>query len=108
MKINNNDFENYLKMQKPHDSLESANEAINRFMNVIQESRNDLVIAEAHIIVKVRFLHNGDQVEAYSGGHFGNSLEAPAMCAWSIGQAEVERKANISKLLSGKNTVKAV
>ncbi len=94
-----NDLANYRKMCEPYPDNETADANLSAFFDAVEKARKEYGVMDVHIIVKVNILQAGEECLAMANAHFGNTLEAAGMCAWSLGK-EQEEKINA---LIGKN-----
>lgn len=84
---------NYRILSEPIPSQEEANRMLASFMDAVEKARKEFHIQDVHVIVKMNILNpQGTEQGALSSAHFGHSLEAAPMCAWSLGHAEAEFK----------------
>lgn len=81
-----NDFANYRKMSEPFASPEEADQALRRFFEIVELARKECRIMDVHVIAKIIITREDVDAAAMGSAHFGNSLEAIPMCAWSLGQ----------------------
>lgn len=94
-----NDFANYRKLSQPFENPEQANAAISGFFQAIEEARKEWHITDAHIIIRVNVTSGDTEGPAMASAHFGNTLEAEAMCAWGLGQESAHRIAAVRELM---------
>lgn len=85
-KKNVHDPENYRKMSEPFTTSEEANEALNKFFDLVEDARRQCRIMDVHVIVKMNIVDGAGMTAA----HYGNSLEAAPMCAWALGQSQAD------------------
>lgn len=93
------DPENYAKMSVPFDNGNQADEALKNFFDAVEKARNEFKITDAHVIVKISIKREGETGAAMSSAHFGHSLEAEGMCAWSLGYEGANRRNTIERLM---------
>ena len=97
-----NDPENYRKMSEPFENIEKANEAINTFLDLVEKARNVCHIADVHVIIRFSVLGaDGKEGDAITSAHFGFSMNAAQMCAWSLGREEASAKEMLRELMAG-------
>jgi len=80
------DFKNYRKMCEPFQTPDEAQGALKNFFDSVETLRNVTHMMDVHIIVKMNILRDGEETHAIVNAHFGNPLEGPNMCMWSIGE----------------------
>lgn len=84
-----NDFENYRKMQEPHENTEAAELSVNAFFQVAEAARNHFRIMDADIIVQVAYKDKeGQERTAMCTAHFGDSLKSLSMLTWALEEAK--------------------
>lgn len=84
---------NYRKMSEPIPSQEEANKLLAGFMEAVEKARNEFHMQDVHVIVQMNIMNpQGNEQGALSSAHFGHSLHAAPMCAWSLGHAEADFK----------------
>lgn len=97
-----NDPANYRRLSEPFESPEAAREAINTFWDAVAAARNASGMTDVHVIVRINVVSDaGDEGVVITAAHFGNSIEAEAMCAWALGQEAALRESTIGKFLKG-------
>ena len=96
-----NDFGNYRKMSEPFASSEEATAALETFFDLVGKARNQCHIADAHVIVEINVMNEEKEGTGISSAHFGNSLIAAGMCAWSLGQEQANHENAIRELMKG-------
>ena len=97
-----NDPNNYRKMSEPFENTEIANGFVDKFFNLVEAARNDCHIADVHVILQFGVLSaDGKEGTAITSAHFGFSMNAAQMCAWSLGQEEANAKEVLRELMAG-------
>lgn len=98
-----NDPENYRKMSEPFADIDKANEAIDKFFDMVEKARNECRISDAHVIVQFGVIgKEGKEGTAITAAHFGFSMNAARMCAWSLGQEQAAQENIIREFVKGK------
>lgn len=98
------DMANYLELSEPFEDGEAANEALSKFYSALSDLRRKHRFPDVHVIIQVNVRHGGEVGRGLSSAHFGNSAEAPAMCAWSYGKEQAEHQKRLDKLLAASQT----
>ena len=96
-----NDIPNYLKLSEPFADANQANRAVEAFYAEVAELRKEHNLPDVHVVVRVNIDHGEHVGSALSSAHFGNSMEAAPMCAWSYGRERAQYKAHLGKLMNG-------
>jgi hypothetical protein len=92
-----NDEEAFEKASQPFGDRETANKAINGFLDEVYELRKKYGIANVLIGIKDSIKSEGCVMTC---AQFGNSIEQEAMAAYMYGHAVSDRQRMISELLN--------
>jgi hypothetical protein len=88
----------YREMCKPHADMDTANKALNAFMEAVQEARERFLIPNVVVSVATFYEANGDELEAATFGQWGDQLRHESMIAWTLGQIQRDRQNMIAGL----------
>lgn len=93
--------DHWLEMQKPLDSVDAADKAIEGFWDEVYALRTKYRIAGIYVICKVRMVYEtGKPCEAFASMHAGNELEREAMTAWAFGREQSARQERMLQLFT--------
>jgi hypothetical protein len=81
---------NYRAMLVPHESIDAANAAWNKFLDVVEKARKEFRIADVHVLARMHVSTEAGEMATQASSHYGNGMEALAMLAEAYG-AERER-----------------
>ena len=96
-----NDPENYRKMSEPFASPKEAEAALEKFFDLVEKARNECHIADVHCIVRMNVMHGKKEGTGITSGHYGYSVNAASMCAWSLGQEQAKNEEMLRELQKG-------
>lgn len=95
-----NDPANYRALSEPFENSDTANQAIEKFFDMVQEARKVCKIQDVHVLVKFHIIQDEVEKVAITSGHLGNSVEGLGMCVWGI-KSELETQGlSIKEFLS--------
>lgn len=99
-----NDPNTYLEMSKPHESVDKANEDLEKFYEEVSELRKKYKLREVFVIVETPVIFNSEEEfsDSISNCYFGNALNKERICTYAYGQAKQEQEEMIGKYLKGK------
>jgi hypothetical protein len=89
-----NDVANYRKMQEPLQP-EYADEALQKFFEVVKSARKEFHIMDVHIIVMMNILNEETEGYAMSSAHFGNTLTGADMLVFGLIQNQEQLETDI-------------
>lgn len=100
MKTEKIDLENYYKMSEPFESPDEINKAIAEFNIELGELRKKYKIADMLVVLmdSVKYATKTGQIMITLT--YGNSLNVPIMAAYAHGQAQVDSREMINKLMA--------
>lgn len=94
---------NYHKMSQPHETPISANEALEKFYEKVEEARNEFKISDVLIVTKdSAYYPDGEVGHFMIHAQYGNQLNGVAMAAYAYGQLQAEQRELLNKLVAGK------
>lgn len=97
-----NDPENYRKMSQPHENPAKANEAIQKFYDMVSEARKECQVSDVIVIIKDSVLYEDGSVGDFmQHSQFGSQLNGVAMSAYAYGRLQAEQREFLNKLASG-------
>lgn len=97
--------ENFDKCSKPFVNEEVAAEVLHGFFAAVYKLRVELGIANVTLIVQ-DCLESAPDKQVMMYAHFGETLMAPAMAHWHVGNLERERKEALQRIATDAETGK--
>jgi hypothetical protein len=91
----------YRKLSEPFESFSKANEALDEFYEGVEALREKCKLPDIHIIVRVNATtEGGEEADAFSTAHSGDSMLAESMVAYALGRLQRQRQEAIGELLN--------
>lgn len=91
----------YRKLSEPFPDFGKANEALNAFYTELEALREKHKMPDVYVITRVNAMDDdGEEGNAFSTAHFGDSLLAEGMVAYALGRLQKQRQDIIGNLLN--------
>ena len=89
----------YRRMCEPHESLDAANAAVQKFWEAVEKAREEYRIADVTVLAEV--VYGEDEARAQADLHLGSSLQRLPMIARAYGQVREAYDQMVTRIVEG-------